>query len=64
MSTGKGKKRVKNTPVLHDEVKKRHGILLTDTAWKRLVNVARLKNTSVSEMIEEWARSLTADESA
>lgn len=64
MSTGKGKKRVKNTPVLHDEVKKRHGILLTDTAWKKLVDTAKLRDTSVSEMIEKWARSLTADESA
>ncbi|MDJ0798348.1 MAG: hypothetical protein QNJ51_16275 [Calothrix sp. MO_167.B12] len=57
MSTGKGKKRVKNVPVLHDEIKKRHGILLTDTAWAALVKKAKEDSVSVSEMIESWARS-------
>lgn len=50
MSTGKGKKRIKNTPVLHDEVKKRHGILLTDTAWNLLSKEAQSKNVSISDL--------------
>jgi hypothetical protein len=58
MSTGQGKKRIRNVPVLHDEIKKRHGILLTDTAWTLLVNEAQKNKVSVSEMIESWARSL------
>lgn len=57
MSSGKGKKRVRNVPVLYDEVKKRHGILLTDTAWTLLSNEAQKKNISISEFIESWARS-------
>jgi hypothetical protein len=32
MSTGKGRKRVINTPVLYDEPKKKRGVMLTDTA--------------------------------
>lgn len=39
MSTGKGKKRVRNPPVLHGELKKPHGIMVTDTAW----NFARIE---------------------
>jgi hypothetical protein len=58
MSNGQGKKRVKNVPVLHNEIKKRHGVLLTDTAWAVLVNQAKKKGVSVREMIESWARSL------
>lgn len=58
MSTGKGKKRIKNVPVLHNEVKKRHGLLLTDTAWEALRKKAREDGTSISEIIETWAKSL------
>lgn len=56
MSTGKGKKRIRNVPVLHDEIKRRHGVLLTDTAWASLVKEAQKNSVSVSEMIESWAR--------
>jgi hypothetical protein len=40
------------------EIKKRHGQELTDTAWAVLINQAKKKGISVSEMIESWARSL------
>jgi predicted CopG family antitoxin len=58
MSTGKGKKRIKNTPVLYDEIKKQRGINLTDTAWENLARQAKTENISVSELIERYARKL------
>ncbi len=58
MSTGKGIKRIRNQPVLHDEVKKRHGVLLTDTAWELLARKAQSEETSISEVIEKWARNI------
>lgn len=58
MSTGKGKKRIKNTPVLYDEIKKQRGINLTDTAWEILARTAKIQQISVSELIERYARNL------
>lgn len=58
MSTGKGQKRVKNTPVFYDEIKKRRGINLTDTAWEILARTAKIQQISVSELIEQYARNL------
>ncbi|BAZ26205.1 CopG/DNA-binding domain-containing protein [Kalymmatonema gypsitolerans NIES-4073] len=55
MSTRKGKKAVKNVPLFHDEVKTRHHILLTPTAWQRLQQRAKEQGISVSELIECWA---------
>ncbi|MGI2907123.1 hypothetical protein [Tolypothrix sp. VBCCA 56010] len=40
MSTKKGKKRVKNIPVLHDEPKNKRGVWLTDTAWHSIQELA------------------------
>lgn len=53
-----GVKRTKNKPVLHAEVKKQHGIFLTDSVWLKLKDLAREQNTSVSELIERWGQSL------
>lgn len=53
MQPEKGKKRIKNVPVLHNEVKKKHSIFLTDSAWKKLQGIAKLTKTSVSEVIEK-----------
>ena len=61
MSTGKGKKRVKNIPVLYDERKNRHTVLLTDTAWHKLQYIAELKGLSASEMIEQWIREIDGE---
>ncbi|MEB3180368.1 MAG: hypothetical protein VKL59_15245 [Nostocaceae cyanobacterium] len=56
MSTGKGKKRMKNTPVLYDETKKRRGVWLTDTAWHSVQELAVKKDISASEYLEEMIR--------
>ncbi|MDB9538812.1 ribbon-helix-helix protein, CopG family [Anabaenopsis tanganyikae CS-531] len=52
MSTGKGKKRVRNTPVFYDEVKKHRGIMLTDTAWHSVQELAAREGVSASEYVE------------
>jgi hypothetical protein len=66
MSTGKGKKRVRNVPVLHDEPKKKRGVWLTDTAWHSIQELAARKGVSASECLEELIRKeiLTAVETA
>ncbi|MBO3458726.1 hypothetical protein G7B40_016210 [Aetokthonos hydrillicola Thurmond2011] len=56
MSTGKGKKRIKNQPVLYNELKKIHGISLTDSSWNKLKNISKEKGLSVSEFVEQWLR--------
>lgn len=58
METKKGQKRIKNIPVLHDEVKERHQIVVTPTAWKNLKHEASIRNLSISELIEEFGRAL------
>ncbi len=62
MSTGKGKKRTKNTPVFYNEIKKQRGINLTDTAWEILARQAKIEEISVSELIERYARNLDVTE--
>jgi hypothetical protein len=61
-SLSKGQKRVKNTPVFYDEMKKRRGINLTDTAWGILARRAKMEKISVSELIERYARNLNITE--
>ena len=56
MSTGKGKKRIKNIPVLYEEAKKHRGVMLTDTAWSIAVIKARENEISVSEYLERLLR--------
>jgi hypothetical protein len=56
MSTGKGKKRVRNVPVLHDEPKKKRGVWLTDTAWHSIQEYAAHHGVSASECLEELIR--------
>jgi hypothetical protein len=56
MSTRKGKKAVKGIPLFHDEVKQTHGIKLTDTAWKKLGEIAKALKISRSELVERIAR--------
>jgi hypothetical protein len=50
------KKRLRNIPVLHDEVKKKRTIVLTPTAWKNIKNEASRRGVSASELVEQWAR--------
>ncbi|MBW4613566.1 MAG: hypothetical protein KME21_09830 [Desmonostoc vinosum HA7617-LM4] len=56
MSTGKGKKRVKNIPVLYNESKKKRGVMLTDTAWHSVQELAVKNNVSASEYLETMIR--------
>ncbi|KZL49993.1 hypothetical protein PN488_11320 [Nodularia spumigena CS-591/12] len=56
MSTGKGKKRVKNTPVLYNEIKKKRGVMLTDTAWYSVQELAAKNDVSASEYLEVMIR--------
>lgn len=51
------RKRLKGIPVIRGEVKERHNIMLTMTAWQLLKSKAGSMNTSVSEIIEMLARS-------
>ncbi|MBW4616353.1 MAG: hypothetical protein KME21_24370 [Desmonostoc vinosum HA7617-LM4] len=62
MSTGKGKKRVKNIPVLYNESKKKRGVMLTDTAWHSVQELAVKNNVSASEYLEMMIRKYCATE--
>ncbi len=53
-----GQKRLRNIPVLYDEVKKTHGVKLTDTAWNIINEVAQEQGISASELVERWGRGL------
>ncbi|AOX02421.1 hypothetical protein BJP34_25920 [Moorena producens PAL-8-15-08-1] len=53
----KSKKRMRGVPVYYDELKKQHGILLTDTAWKWLQLSAKESGISIGEFLERWIRS-------
>ena len=52
------RKRLRNVPILHDEVKTKITVILTPTAWSKIKFVSRLQVISASELIEGWARSL------
>ena len=56
MSMRKGQKGLKNIPYIYDEVKRTHGISVTDTAWELLRSEAKKKGISISELIEKWIR--------
>ncbi len=58
MTTKKGQKRLKNIPVLHNEVKERHQIVVTPTAWKKMKEEANRRGISVSELIEEFGKNI------
>ncbi|GET35390.1 hypothetical protein [Microseira wollei] len=59
MSTGKGKKRLRGIPVLYDEKKTRHTLLITPSSWGKLQRVARNNGLSLSEYVEQWIISLS-----
>ncbi|MBG1270379.1 hypothetical protein [Nostoc sp. WHI] len=60
MTTKKGQKRLKNIPILHDEVKERHQIVITPTAWKNMRQEAQKRGISISELIEEFGRRINS----
>lgn len=45
-------------PVLHSEVKQRHQIVVTPTAWETMKKEADSRGISVSELIEGFGRGL------
>ncbi|MDF5732063.1 MAG: hypothetical protein PUP92_29695 [Rhizonema sp. PD38] len=53
-----GKKRKRNEPILHDELKTSRHLFLTPTAWEVLKARALEKETSISELVEAWARNI------
>jgi len=52
------KKRLKNVPVLHNEIKTKRTVVLTPTAWENIKNEAKRRNISASELIEEFGRTI------
>jgi deoxyhypusine synthase len=60
MTTKKGQKRLKNIPILHDEVKERHQIVVTPTAWESMRQEAQKRGISISELIEEFGRRINS----
>ncbi|NEP15013.1 MAG: hypothetical protein F6K14_33535 [Symploca sp. SIO2C1] len=54
------KKRMKNVPVLHNEVKERHQIVVTPTAWTNMKKEASRRGISISELIEVFARGINS----
>ena len=61
MQQKKGRKRIKNEGILHDEVKSRHHILVTPSSWEKMKEYANRKGISVSECIEMWARNIEGE---
>jgi hypothetical protein len=58
MSSRKGKKATRNNPLFHEQLKAKHGIWLTPLAWENLQAEAKTQEISVSELIEQYARTL------
>ncbi|MDJ0774487.1 MAG: hypothetical protein QNJ49_13870 [Mastigocoleus sp. MO_167.B18] len=56
MSTGKGKKRMKNQPVFYEETKKRKVVYLTESTWLGAKEKAFRNELSASEYIEQLIR--------
>ena len=52
------RKRLRNIPILHDEVKTKRTVVLTPTAWNNIKLLSAEKGISASELIEHWARNL------
>ena len=53
-----GKKRTRNQPILHDELKTSRHLFLTPTAWEKLKICALTQGITVSELVEKWARNI------
>jgi hypothetical protein len=52
------RKRLRNVPILHDEVKTKRTVLLTPTAWNNIKLLSAKTGISASELIEGWARNI------
>ncbi|WP_293113293.1 hypothetical protein [Moorena sp. SIO4G3] len=52
---------MRGIPVLHDELKKPHNIMLTGSSWKWLQLSAKEAGISAGEYVERWIRSQIKD---
>jgi hypothetical protein len=63
MTVKTGGKRVKNQAILHSEVKQRHTLALTPTAWEILKSLATSQGLSIQECLEQLIREKAAIDS-
>ena len=56
MSTGKGKKRTRDKPVLYSSLKKQRTIWLTEELWEQIQDEAAKNGLSCSEYVETKLR--------
>lgn len=56
MTTGKGKKRIKNQPVLYESLKRKKGLWLTTETWEFIEESAAKNKVSRSEYVEQLIR--------
>ena len=56
MSTIKGQKRIKNQPILHEELKKQRAVWLTSKTWGEVQESAARLKISASEYVEQMIR--------
>ena len=61
MSMKRSGKRLRNQPVLHEEVKKKHSIAVTPTAWTMLESLAHDAGLSIAEYLEQLIRKTYSD---
>ena len=54
----KTEKRMRGVPVHYDELKKKHGVWLTDYAWELLKEKAKADGVSAGEYLERMIRGL------
>jgi deoxyhypusine synthase len=60
MTNKKGQKRLKNVPLLYDEIKAKRTVVLTPTAWQNIKDEAQRQGLSASELIEEFGRRINS----
>jgi len=58
---GKGQKKLRNIPVLYDEVKKPRTLNFTPTAWDKLLVLSKKAGLSASEYLEQVIRETDVD---
>ncbi|AOW98084.1 hypothetical protein BJP34_00335 [Moorena producens PAL-8-15-08-1] len=54
----KSQKRMRGVPVHYDQLKKVHGVMLTDYAWNKLRRMAQKNGVSAGEFIERLIRGI------
>ena len=58
----KGIKRTRGQPILHDERKVNVNLTLSPTAREYLRSAAQVRGVSMSELVEQWARTILSQE--